>query len=204
VSEPRVCVLITSGGSWESGFGFDLARCMAFTASQGIALNISLVSGSMLPQNRTMLVKDAVARQATHYMWFDDDMRFPKETILRLLEHDKEIVCANYRWRNSPEKWVSYTKEVGYIETTENSSGLEQVTSIGFGVLMTKPEAFTKIDEPWFAIGCNQKTNEFLDEGSFACLKWFDAGVPIFIDHDLSKEVKHISQIELGLNYGAE
>ena len=179
MSQPRVCVLIPSGGAWEANFGYDLARCMAFTASAGIPINISLVSGSMLPQNRTMLVEDALKLEATHYMWFDDDMRFPKDTILRLLEHDREFVCANYRWRNSPEKWVSYTKGKGYIPTTKKSKGLEKVTSIGFGVLLTKPSAFEKIEKPWFVIGCNEKTGEFLDEGSFCCLKWYQAGVEI-------------------------
>lgn len=197
--QPRVCVLIPSGGQWEANFGYDLARCMAYTASAGITLNISLVCGSMLPQNRTMLVDKGRELGATHYMWFDDDMRFPKDTILRLLEHDKEIVCANYRWRNSPEKWVSYTKGKGYRPTTKNTKGLEKVTSIGFGVLLTKPSAFEKIEQPWFAIGCNEKTGEFLDEGSFCCLKWYQAGVEIYVDHDLSKEVKHISMKELGL-----
>ena len=43
----------------------------------------------------------------------------------------------------------------------------------------------------------NEKTGEFLDEGSFCCLKWYQAGVEIFIDHDLSKEVKHITITEL-------
>ena len=196
---PRVCVLIPSGDKWEATFGYDLARCMAYTASAGVPLNIYTVSGSMLPQNRDLLVKAGQESEATHYMWFDDDMRFPKDTILRLLEHDKEIVCANYRWRNSPEKWVSYTKGKGYRPTTKNSKGLEKVTSIGFGVLLTKPSAFEKIEKPWFVIGCNEKTGEFLDEGSFCCLKWYQAGVEIFVDHDLSKEVKHISMTELGL-----
>ena len=115
-SQPRVCVLIPSGAQWEANFGYDLAKCMAYTASAGVSLNIYTVNGSILPQNRDLLVKAGQESGATHYMWFDDDMRFPKDSILRLLEHDNEIVCANYRFRNSPEKFVSYTKGKGYIE----------------------------------------------------------------------------------------
>ena len=130
-------------------------------------------------------------------MWFDDDMRFPKDSILRLLEHDKEIVCANYRFRTRPKQFVSYTKGKGYIRTTKKSKGLEKVTSIGFGVLMTKASAWEKIKRPWFVIGHNEKTDEYIDEGAFCCLKWYQAGVDIWIDHDLTKEVKHITLTEL-------
>ena len=143
VNEGEIVVIVGPNGAGKS------------TAMKALLGMLKLTSGSveysnkeittMLPQNRTMLVEDALKLEATHYMWFDDDMRFPKDTILRLLEHDREIVCANYRWRNSPEKWVSYTKGKGYIPTTKKSKGLEKVTSIGFGVLMTKPSAFKKI-----------------------------------------------------------
>ena len=195
--QPRVCVLIPSGDKWEANFGYDLARCMAYTASAGVSLNIYIVSGSMLPQNRDLLVKAGQESGATHYMWFDDDMRFPKDSILRLLEHDKEIVCANYRFRTRPKQFVSYTKGKGYIRTTKKSKGLEKVTSIGFGVLMTKASAWEKIERPWFVIGHNEKTDEYIDEGAFCCLKWYQAGVDIWIDHDLTKEVKHITLTEL-------
>ena len=172
-SQPRVCVLIPSGAQWEANFGYDLAKCLAYTASAGVSLNIYTVNGSILPQNRDLLVKAGQESGATHYMWFDDDMRFPKDSILRLLEHDNEIVCANYRFRNSPEKFVSYTKGKGYIDTTDKSSGLEKVTGIGFGVLLTKKSSFEKIERPWFAIGYNEKTDEYIDEGAFC---WFDCG----------------------------
>ena len=84
----------------------------------------------MLPQNRDLLVKAGQESGATHCKWFDDDMRFPKDSILRLLEHDKEIVCANYRFRTRPKQFVSYTKGKGYIRTTKKSRGLEKVTGI--------------------------------------------------------------------------
>ena len=127
---PRVCVLIPSGDKWEANFGYDLARCMAYTALAGVPLNIYIVSGSMLPQNRDLLVKAGQESGATHYKWFDDDMRFPKDSNLRQLEHDKEIVCANYRFRTRPKQFVSYTKGKGYIRTTKKSKGLEKVTGI--------------------------------------------------------------------------
>ena len=88
---PRVCVLIPSGDNLEANFGYDLARCMAYPASAGVPLNIYTVIGSSLPQNRDLLVKAGQESEATHFMWFDDDMRFPKDAILRLLEHGKEI-----------------------------------------------------------------------------------------------------------------
>jgi hypothetical protein len=170
---------------------------MAYTASAGVPLSIYTVSGSMLPQNRDLLVKAGQESEATHYMWFDDDMRFPKDSILRLLKHDKEIVCANYRFRTRPKQFVAYTKGKGYIRTTKKSKGLEKVTGIGFGVLLTKASAWEKIERPWFVIGYNEKTDEYIDEGAFCCLKWYQAGVEIFIDHDLTKEVKHITLTEL-------
>ena len=200
MSEPRVCVLVPSGGHWEAGFGYDLCKAMAWTASAGVSLNLFNVQGSILPSNRDQLVTAGKESGATHFMWFDDDMRFPKDTILRLLEHDKEIVCANYRMRNKSNKFTAYAQGVGYIPTTPDSEGLEKVTSVGFGVLMCKASAFEKIDRPYFIIGFNEKTGDYVIDDGFCCIKWHEAGIELFVDHDLSKEVKHIATAELSVD----
>jgi len=173
---------------------------MAWTASAGVSLNLFNVQGSILPSNRDQLVAAGKESGATHYMWFDDDMRFPKDTILRLLERDKEVVCANYRMRNTPEQFTAFRQGDGYISTAPESEGLEQVTSVGFGVLMCKAEAFEKIDRPWFAVGFDQSTDDYVIDDGFCCIKWHSVGVEIFIDHDLSKEVKHIATAELSVD----
>jgi hypothetical protein len=196
IKDAKVAVLIPSGGAWEAGFGYDCCRCMAFTASLGIATSLYTVSGSMLAQNRSDLAEMGLKSGATHLMWFDDDMRFPKDTIIRLLEHDKDIVAANYAFRASPETPVSYDLEKGRVHTTDDSTGLEKVHSIGFGVTMIKPTVFQKLDKPWFANGYIQDTDSYFEEVQFLCMKLRDEGIELFIDHDISKEVRHIGQTE--------
>jgi len=176
---------------------------MAYTATAKIPVSIWNVQGSILPRNRDHLATAALESGATHFMWFDDDMRFPKDTIVRLLARDKDVVCANYRMRNTPEQFTAYRSDVGgYIPTTDQSEGLEQVTSCGFGALLCRREAFEKIDRPWFVIGFDPENDEYVIDDGFCCIKWHNAGVEVFVDHDLSKEVRHISSKELSV--GAE
>src|SRR6478609_6265103 len=45
---------------------------------------------------RNLIVEGAQGLKADWILWLDSDMTFPKETLLRLLQWDKDIVGATY------------------------------------------------------------------------------------------------------------
>jgi hypothetical protein len=59
----------------------------------GIALQA--FGSSILPHSREQLCRWAIEQGSTHTLWIDSDMKFPKDTMLRLLARDEPIIGIN-------------------------------------------------------------------------------------------------------------
>lgn len=142
--------------------------------------------GTILPNQRTQLVKQALSSYVSHVLFIDSDMRFPRDTIKRLVKHDVDVIGANCKHRQS-DKWTAGISSKG-------KTGIETVSSLGFGVTLIHVKIFATIPEPWFATPFDGK--QFVGEDVFFFRKVRELGVPIHVDHDLSQEVKHIGKME--------
>jgi GT2 family glycosyltransferase len=150
---------------------------------------------------RNKLAEAALKEGADYILWIDADMRFPKNTIERLLAHDKDIVGVNATTRNYP---VSPTAKHLECDFEKNSStwipvnskgktGVEKVAAIGCGVMLCKAEVFKKTPQPWFWFH-KLKSDKILGEDVHFCIAAHDAGFETWVDHGLSNEIGHIGQ----------
>ena len=149
------------------------------------------------------LVEAALKTDSTHILWLDTDMRFPPEAMTHLLSRKKPIVGINYAQRRVPSDFVAVKKRAGKkldavkLITSENSTGLEIVEGIGFGVLLMETGIFSKLGSPpWFQNIWDSKLKRWVGEDMFFCMAARKAGLKVFVDHDLSKYCKHIGQFE--------
>lgn len=192
---PHVAIAAPTRDMVHAGFAFDLAR-MIGRANVDISLLNS--QGTLIVNQRTDLAKEAIKMGATHVLFLDDDMRFPADALDRLLAHDKGIVAVNYPTRKFPIQPVAFANDTDLtrVHTNADSTGLEAVASVGMGVMLVKTEVFDKIGLPYFMIGFSVKTQEYTGEDIFFCRKARQAGYEVFIDHDLSKEIKHTGSLD--------
>ena len=211
----RVLIGLPTGGQWVPDFGLDLASMMAWSAGafikgkQDIDFAPMKREGTYTEDARNMIARFAVREGFTHILWLDTDMRFPRDVMYRLLCHEKPIVGANYSTRMPPfyPTALALVKNADGSErcwTEETSSGLEEVHAIGHGVLMVETEVYRRIpDLPWYQ-------NYWLDaehlvgEDVFFCRGALKAGVPIFLDHDLSHEVLHCGAMQFNLAFARQ
>lgn len=191
----HVAVCVPSRDVVSAGFAFDLCRMVAQADCNVSLLNIQ---GTLIVNQRTDLARQAMAMGATHILYLDDDMRFPADTMDRLLKHKKDIVAANYPTRKFPIQPVAFANDTDLtrVPTNADSTGLETVSSVGMGVMLVNVEVFDKIGLPYFMIGFSPKNQEYTGEDIFFCRKARQAGYQIYIDHDLSKEVKHTGSLD--------
>ena len=191
----HVAVCVPSRDMVSAGFAFDLCRMVARANCDVSLLNIQ---GTLIVNQRTDLAKQAVKMGASHILYLDDDMRFPADTLDRLLAHDKGVVAVNYPTRKFPIQPVAFANDTDLtrVHTNADSTGLEEVASVGMGVMLVKAEVFDKIGLPYFMIGYSAKNEEFTGEDIFFCRKARQAGYQIYIDHDLSKEIKHTGSLD--------
>jgi len=202
MTAPFVAICLPCRDQVCTSFAYDLAILTAnFSAkhvSNGGKLYIFTSMGTLIANQRQQLALEAMDAGCSHILFLDTDMRFPKDTLDRLLAHDKPIVAANYATRRMPVKTVAFKSDTNWdcIYTTPESTGLERVHSVGMGVMLIKREVFQKAELPWFHLGYSLKTHSFSGEDIFFCRAARKNGFEVFIDHDLSKEVKHIGSFE--------
>jgi hypothetical protein len=192
-----VAVCLPVYGDFQAQFGYSLAKMMLFTGASLVADGIvdvtqNMIEGTYLDKARNDLTVQALNTGATHLLWLDSDMKFPQDTLMRLLAHGKEIVGVNYAHRRFPIRHTAF-REISMeskekhvqCRTQPDSTGLEPVDAIGFGVLLVQASVFIHMENPWFLV--DQKYGEDVR----FCLDAKKAGFQTYVDHDLSKEVVH-------------
>ena len=198
-------ILVPTRDFVNSGFAFDLARLVGYTI--GTTENRVVIytsSGTLLSSQRQDLARDAVDAGCTHTLWLDSDMRFPKDALIRLLERDEPIICANYAKRRFPTEPIAVKKNVpgedaekiNRVYTEEDSTGLVEVDYCGMGVMLIKAEVYKKMEFPWFAIPWVPAAEDYIGEDVWFCRRAAENGFKTMIDQDLSKEVHHIGTFE--------
>lgn len=208
LAEPfRVAVCLPAQDQVQTGFAYDLARLFGFTAARFIPnivgqMHILISEGTLIAPQRANLVERAIERDCTHILWLDTDMRFPKDTLIRLLRQDEPIVGANYSSRRLPPKPTALTaieSENGEgvpLYTEPESSGIVSVEALGMGVMLTHVDVFRKLPLPWFEITYIEREGDYMGEDIYFCQKVRAAGYEVFVDQELSKQVSHVGSWE--------
>jgi hypothetical protein len=182
-------------------FTYDLVNMVAnHTLNTNDAISLKISQGTLIANQRAELCLDAMREKCTHVLFIDSDMRFPHDMIERLLQHDLDIVATNCARRRMPTgPTAQIYKENGERElvyTMPESTGLQEVGSVGMGVMLIKANVFAKLAEPWFETPWRHDKRGYIGEDVFFCKKAREAGFKIWIDHDVSKEIGHIGMFE--------
>lgn len=177
-----------------TGFCHSLAMMVAASASRGVEVNLTVTSGTLICDQRNNLAKAAVEEGVDWLLFVDSDMRFPSDSLLRLLSHNQPIVTCNYSTRRPPAEPVAF-KRIRTLEklyTDPESTGLEVCAANGLGLALIHREVFEAMERPWFNIPYIPESDGHWGEDVWFCNQARKAGFDTLIDHDLSKEVKHI------------
>jgi hypothetical protein len=163
---------------------------------QGLSwVGIETQSSSNLPELRHSLARNALLRhRATHILWVDSDMAFPRDAFHRLLAHDREIVGVTYPRRVAPH-WSSATDLDGK-PFSPAAVGIAEAGVMGFGLLLTRCAVFEgEYEMPLFA---HHDEHGYCTEDVTFARKVRERGYRLWCDLDLSREVRHASLRWLG------
>jgi hypothetical protein len=197
----RFAICIPARGQMEVATAFDLAAMVGYMVkTTKHDLDIYTAAGTLIFDQRNKLVKTAIDAKCDYIVFIDADMRFPKDTILRLLRHQKDIIGVNATTRAEPVMPTAKNLKIeedgscSWLPIYSNSrKGIEKADGIGCGVMMIKASVFAKLEEPYFYFE-QLPNNKILGEDIYFCIKSKDAGIDTWVDHDLSTEIKHIGQ----------
>jgi hypothetical protein len=207
----HIIIAIPSRNEWDASFGMSLAVLMSYAAqvklmpdaaSQHIVVNN--VKGSILPQMRQQMVDHVLEEKASHILFMDSDMVFPRDTLHRLLGWNQLVVAANCCTKMFPTTTTARQKNDrtpgGTAVFSAGKTGLERVWRVGTGIMLIDARAFDKIDRPFFSLkwGGDRGADQYVGEDWALCERFEQVGVPIFIDHGLSQEIGHMGSYNYG------
>ena len=164
-----------------SGF----AQSLAMLQKGGHEVAICFECGSLVYDARNKLAKRAVEMGAEYTMWFDSDMIFQPDTMIRLLEHKDEggIISGVYFRRSPPYTPVVFAKcnirERSWADLEEIPTELVEVEGVGFGCVLVSTDVLMSIaakDWRWF-----EPLKGFGEDLSF-CWRARECGYKIILD----------------------
>ena len=204
----KVGVALPSFHIWEAEFGLSLSQACMHMMQRGVAgyhgthIHVMNKRGSILPSLRYQLVKDARTLGCTHLLFVDSDQVWPLDTIHTLAKHHKMIVGCNVATKVMPPETAptarkrSDTNPFGEIVFTRmESTGLEKVWRLGFGIMLIDMRVFDKIPRPYFNIVWRDDYDQHMGEDWYFCEEAEKAGFDIWVDHDLSKKIGHVGPV---------
>jgi hypothetical protein len=201
----RIAICIPARGQMEVATAFDLVAMCAYTIkTTKHEIDLFTSAGTLIFDQRNNLVKTTVEVKADYLLFVDADMRFPKDTLKILMSHNKDIIGVNATTRSEPVKptaknfVVNEDQSVDWIPIYSNAkSGIEKADGIGCGVMLVNTKVFKAMEEPYFYFE-QLANNKLLGEDIYFCIKAKDAGFDTWVDHDLSKGIRHIGQYVYG------
>ena len=194
---PNILIAIPCFDSMMSDFAFSLARLVNVPGYNATVLDIR---GSEISVARNSACKAALDGDYTHLCFLDSDMHLPADTISRLLGHGKPVVGAAYIRRCAPFDLLARFPAGTRLDSAE----LVEADELPGGCLLISVAVLRKVGWPWFRIDYGAEYGERVGEDIWFCRKVRDAGVKIWCDMRLSREVAHVGTRRYTLADGIE
>lgn len=154
--------------------------------------------GYTIAENRSYAVLQALKENCTHILFVDDDMTFPKDTLTRLLAHEKEIIGVWSHSRKLPlTPTVSFLKDGKHLPHDQiprfvRPEALFECYSIGMGVALIDLSVFEKISKPYFEFQNHESGKNLVGEDAWFCREARSKGYSIYCDPTLT--IGHIGE----------
>lgn len=172
--------------------------------ANGVEANLAIQIGGYVAVNRNALVETARQNNSTHLMFIDNDQTFKPSGIQRLIDHDKDIVCAPYNARPAPgQPIVSVVKMMdengelpmdGGNRNFELPAGLSKIGASGTGFMLIKTSVFDKLKKPYFVEWQDENNQHHTEDVDF-CVKARKAGFDVWCNPTIP--VGHIATMEI-------
>ena len=185
----KILICVPSMDEVAAGF----AQSLAMLQKGGNETAIMFQVGSLVYEARNKLAKQAIEMGAEWTMWFDSDMIFQPDTMVRLLKHDAPFVSGAYFRRCPPYHLVAFKDcDTENRKWSDLPLPTETVSceGVGFGCVLVKTEVLLNVAakyKTWF-----EPMNGFGEDLSF-CWRARQCGYDILLDPSIT--CGHIGKI---------
>lgn len=191
----KILICVPSMDYVAAGF----AQSLAMLQKDGNEVAIMFQVGSLVYEARNKLAKKAIELETDYTMWFDSDMVFEPDTMLRLLKHNKPFISGAYFRRSPPYSLVAFEEVDAENRKWKDLALPSEVTKcggVGFGCVLVKTEVLFNVAAKygtWF-----EPMNNFGEDLSF-CYRARKCGYDLYIDPSIT--CGHIGHITINESF---
>lgn len=201
---PSVMILVPAMEMVNAEFAQHLAMACANLVANGIKINCAFNIGSVITIARRNLTDIFMKSDFDYAWWIDSDMKFPIDAPIKLLKRGVPLVGCNYRRRRFPNPgFTGMQGQPGNFKelvTDDNSPAMEEVDVLPHGCVMVHRSVYEKIPQPHYLQEYVNELNLEIGEDIYFCRKAKENGIPVWCDHELSKEIAHIGIFHFNYN----
>jgi hypothetical protein len=201
----KVSVCIPSQGFWVDQMGAAYADLRETSAVNGIGVQHHGFRSSMITASRNKLARMGLEINPTHLLWIDTDQTFPRDALVQLLSHDKDVAGAFYSKKTPPFGTVGCVMTGVTIDDIAKG-GIHRASVMPHGLLLVKADVYSRLKFPWYYETIEEEfVREDYPEGivsedvnfSRNCIK---AGIEMWVDADLTFLTGHCGMMNVPCN----
>jgi hypothetical protein len=159
---------------------------------------------SLIEIGRCHLAETALELKADYLFTVDSDMVFPKNTLIRLLKHNKAVVCCDASRRMPPFTSVVKGLDGNLLDYDKDLPELVELSCGTSACQLTKVSVFEKIKRPFYDVQWSKDGKSFTGEDYYFTKKLRKAGVKTWCDTIMSLRIGHIGEKEYYINQDDE
>lgn len=148
MSRAHIAICMPSDDTWKAPTATSVIDMIRFSMANGVDCGVINWRGAMVTASRNGLVKLATdIKGVDAILWIDSDMVIPPDALLRLLDHDKDIVGCFYNKRVPPHETVGKLKDP---DADITKGGLHEADYLPGGFVMVKAGVYAKMTFPYY------------------------------------------------------
>ncbi len=178
-----------------------------YSASQ-FHLGYRNLQGALLPVLRDNLVLYAIQNGGDYILFIDSDMKFPRDGLEKLFNHQKDVIGVNAAIKDSEKAALGIELEPVLKEDIHGTpldqikTSIVEMSGVGMAFTLINLKVFDGMKQPYFYIDYG-----YDDQGGFHhwgedksfCRDIIEKGFGVWCDLELSKQIMHIGEFDYRL-----
>lgn len=188
----KVAVAVLTDDKICTDTSFSILDMFTHTMLQGVAMTWINPKVSRIETGRNMAVKDAKEGKADYILFVDSDMTCQRDSLIKLLQRNVDIVGCNCPKRAVPFLPV-YTKDIDGNFMNFQTGLMYEMDYVGMAFTLIKMSVFEKLEEPYYYAAFSEE-NKKVPLGEDICFSRAarDKGFKVYCDMDVSMGIGHI------------
>ena len=151
----------------------------------GCTVHFQYFYGYRVDQVRN-LIADWVVKDYDYLFAVDHDVTFPRDTLVRLMAHDKDLVAGIYRQRVEPQAIEIFDLAQQRMDISEVANrGLVEIGGCGFGCVLVKKKVLEGVGYPQFEYHPALDHGNTVSEDTDFCAKAMKRNYKLYCDSSI-------------------